>query len=243
MSRLKEAVMFIVTRRRRNPALRVIAVVAAMASGAAGCAHLPYVLSQNHDKIVAIDVALQPDVTVGGQSDVVRGPITLVRQFVRASEVHLVSSQVAFVLATTRLQDLNLRSAGYQSGTWNGVAGTALVLDPTQDLRRLEERMAEALRPFRLTPEGADDFIATPDGSEMSDATIAAIENYIGDAGGVNYRPHILIGPAPNDAAKTTPQSGETVAFRSVTAAIYQLGSPGSAPRVLWTWNGAVGAR
>ena len=229
--------------RRRNPALRAIAVVAAMASCAAGCAHLPYVLSQNHDKIVAIDVALQPDVTVGGRNDVVLGPITLVRQFVRASDVHVVSSQVAFVLATTRLQDLNLRSAGYQSGTWNGVSGTALVLDATQNLRRLEERMAEALRPFRLTVDDADDFIATPDGREMSDASIAAIERYIADAGGVNYHPHILVGPAQSDAAKTQGQAVETVAFRSVTAAIYQLGSLGSAPRVLWTWNGEVGAR
>ncbi len=234
--------MLTVTHRRRNPVLLVAAVAAAMVLSAAGCAHLPYVLSQNHDKIVAIDVALQPDVTVGGRSDVVRGPITLVRQFVRASEVHDVSAQVAFVMATTRLQDLNLRSAGYHSGTWNGVAGTALVLDATPELRRLEERMADALRVFRMTPEEAEEFIATPDGREMNDATIAAIESYIAEAGGVNYRPHILVGPAQSDAAKASGQPVETV-FRSVTAAIYQLGSLGSAPRVLWTWNGDVGAR
>ncbi len=234
--------MSAVTRRRRAPRLAAVAAAAVVALSAAGCAHLPYVLSQNQDKIVAIDVALQPDVTVGGRSDVVRGPITLVRQFVRASEVHLVSSQVAFVLATTRLQDLNLRPAGYHSGTWNGVSGTALVLDPTQDLRRLEERMAEALRPFRLTPDDAEDFIATPDGAKMNDATIAAVEDYNAAAGGVNYRPHILVGPVQGDAAKAG-QPAETVAIRSVTAAIYQLGSLGSAPRVLWTWNGDVGAR
>jgi hypothetical protein len=235
--------MVIVTRRRRNPGLPAAAVAVAMAFVAAGCAHLPYVLSQNHDKIVAIDVALQPDVTVDGKSDVVRGPITLVRQFVRASEVHVVSSQVAFVMASTRLQDLNLRSTGYHSGTWNGVAGTALVLDANQHLRRLEERLAEALRPFRLTPAGAEDFIATPDGSEMNEATVAAIESYNAEAGGVNYRPHILVGPAPGDPAQAPAQPGQAVVFRSVTAAIYQLGSLGSTSRVLWTWNGEVGAR
>ena len=234
--------MTAVTRRRGKASLRAAAVAAATVLGAAGCAHLPYVLSQNHDKIVAIDVALQPDLTVGGRSDVVRGPITLVRQFVRASDVHVVSSQVAFVMATTRLQDLNLRSAGYHSGTWNGVAGTALVLDATQDLRRLEERLAEALRPFRLTPKDAEDFIATPDGREMNGASIAAIESYIAEAGGVNYRPHIVVGPTPSDAAAPAQPGGEVV-FRSVTAAIYQLGSLDAAPRVLWTWNGEVGAR
>ena len=141
------------------------------------------------------------------------------------------------------MQDLNLRSAGYHSGTWNGVAGTALVLDATPELRRLEERIADALRLFRMTPKEAEDFIATPDGSEMNDATIAAIQGYIAEAGGVNYRPHIVVGPAQSDAAKAPAQPVETVVFRSVTAAIYQLGSLGSAPRVLWTWNGDVGAR
>ena len=235
--------MLSVPRHRMSPVLRTVAVVAATALSTAGCAHLPYVLNQNHDRIVAIDVALQPDVTVGGRSDVIRGPITLVRQFVRASEVHVVSSQVAFVMATTRLQDLNLRSTGYQPGTWNGVSGTALVLDANQNLRRLEERMAEALRPFRLTPTDAEEFIATPDGSEMNGTTIASIESYLAEGGGVNYRPHIVVGPSASGAASAPGQPGEAVAFRSVTAAIYQLGSHGSAPRVLWTWNGDVGAR
>src|SRR6187551_1610275 len=115
---------------------------------AAGCAHLPYVLTDSRDHIVAIDVALSPDMAVGGRATTQRAPISLVRGFVRSSDVARVSSVVAFVMATTRLQDLTLRATGYQAGNWNGLAGTALVLDPNEDLRRLEERMVAATRLF-----------------------------------------------------------------------------------------------
>lgn len=210
----------------------------------AGCAHLPYVLSDSRDHIVAIDVALSPDMAVAGRAATQRAPITLVRGFVRSSDVARVSSVVAFVMATTRLQDLNLRATAYQAGNWNGVSGTALVLDPNEHLRRLEERMVAATRPFRLTPEDAADFIMTPDGSRMHGDTIAIVDRFVPDGAGVNYRPHIFVAGAQADAAKrASDQPIDQIAFRSVGAAIYQIGAQGVAERVLWNWTGEIGAR
>jgi hypothetical protein len=209
-----------------------------------GCAHLPYVLPESRDHIVAIDVALSPDMAVAGRAAAERAPVTLVRGFVRSSDVARVSSVVAFVMATTRLQDLNLRATGYQAGQWNGLSGTALVLEPNEELRRLEERMVAATRPFRLTPEAAQEFIMTPDGSRMSDETIAIVDRFVPDGAGVNYRPHIFIAGAEADAAKrTAAQPADQIAFRSVGAAIYQIGAGGVAERVLWNWTGEIGAR
>ena len=210
----------------------------------AGCAHLPYVLADSRDHIVAIDVALSPDMAVAGRAAAQRAPITLVRGFVRSSDVARVSSVVAFVMATTRLQDLNLRATGYQAGNWNGLSGTALMLDASEDLRRLEERMVAATRPFRLTPEDAEEFIMTPDGSRMNGATIAMVDRFVPDGAGVNYRPHIFIAAAQADAAKrASDQPVDQIAFRSVGAAIYQIGAHGVAERVLWNWSGEIGAR
>jgi hypothetical protein len=210
----------------------------------AGCAHLPYVLADNRDHIVAIDVALSPDMAVAGRASNQRAPITLVRGFVRSSDVARVSSVVAFVMATTRLQELSLRATGYQAGNWNGLTGTALVLDPNEDLRRLEERMVAATRPFRLTPEDAEDFIMTPDGSRMNEDTIELVDRFVPDGAGVNYRPHIFIAGAQADAAKrASDQPIDQIAFRSVGAVIYQIGGHGVAERVLWNWTGEIGAR
>lgn len=210
----------------------------------AGCAHLPYVLSDSRDHIVAIDVALSPDMAIAGRATSQRPPITLVRGFVRSSDVARVSSVVAFVMATTRLQDLTLRATGYQAGNWNGLSGTALVLDPNEDLRRLEERMVAATRPFRLTPEDAEEFIMTPDGSRMNEEMIVRIDRFVPDGAGVNYRPHMFIAGAQADATKrAADQPADQISFRSVGAAIYQIGANGVAERVLWNWTGEIGAR
>ena len=209
----------------------------------AGCAHLPYVLTESRDHIVAIDVALSPDMAIAGRATNQRAPITLVRGFVRSSDVARVSSVVAFVMATTRLQNLNLRATGYQAGNWNGVSGTALVLDPTEDLRRLEERMVAATRPFRLKPEDAEEFIMTPDGSRMNGDTIEMVDLFVPNGAGVNYRPHIFVGAQADAAKRASDQPADQVSFRSVGAAIYQIGAHGVAERVLWNWTGEIGAR
>jgi hypothetical protein len=233
-----------------NPASRRITTVPVFTGALlaafllAGCAHLPYVLPDSRDHIVAIDVALSPDMAVAGRATSQRAPITLVRGFVRSSDVARVSSVVAFVMATTRLQDLNLRATGYQPGNWNGVSGTALMLDPSEDLRRLEERMVAATRPFRLTPEDAAEFIMTPDGSRMNGDTIEMVDRFVPDGAGVNYRPHIFVAGAQGDATKrASEQPADQISFRSVGAAIYQIGANGVAERVLWSWTGEIGAR
>lgn len=229
----------------RRPGSTPLAASAVLASVlVTGCAHLPYVLPDSRDHIVGIDVSLSPDIAVAGRATGQRAPITLVRGFVRSSDVARVSSVVAFVMATTRLQDLNLRATGYHTGTWNGLSGTALLLDPTEDLRRLEERMVAALRPFRLEPESAHEFIMTPDGSRMEEHAIATVDRFVPDGAGVNYRPHIFIAGAQADAAKrTAEQPADQVTFRSVGAAIYQIGARGVSERVLWNWTGEIGAR
>lgn len=233
-----------------DPALRRMTTVPVLTAAllavflAAGCAHLPYVLPESRDHIVAIDVALSPDMAIAGRATSQRAPITLVRGFVRSSDVARVSSVVAFVMATTRLQDLTLRATGYQAGNWNGLSGTALVLDPNEDLRRLEERMVAATRPFRLTPEDAEEFIMTPDGSRMNEEMIVRIDRFVPDGAGVNYRPHMFIAGAQADATKrAADQPADQISFRSVGAAIYQIGANGVAERVLWNWTGEIGAR
>ena len=236
--------MFVDPASRRVTTVPVFAAALLAAFLVAGCAHLPYVLPDSRDHIVAIDVALSPDMAIAGRATSQRAPITLVRGFVRSSDVARVSSVVAFVMATTRLQDLNLRATGYQAGNWNGVAGTALMLDPSEDLRRLEERMVAATRPLRLTPEDAEKFIMTPDGSAMNADTIVMVDRFVPDGAGVNYRPHIFVAGAQADATKrAADQPADQVSFRSVGAAIYQIGARGVAERVLWNWTGEIGAR
>jgi len=207
---------------------------------AVGCAPLPYSLNFAKDNIVGIDVALESDVAFVDQPVASRARVTLVRHFVRGSEVHEVSAAIGTVMASTNLANLKLRATGTRVETRNGATSTALVLEPSQELRRLEETVVAALRIFRSNPIDAREYVVTPEGARMSDDGIEAVEDYVPAESGVNYRPFLLVDPSQADAAK---RSTNQIAVRAVGISIYQLGAQSTADRRLWTWTGEPGAR
>jgi VWFA-related protein len=85
-------------------------------STAVGCAPLPYSLNFAKDNIVGIDVALESDVAFVDQPGAARTRVTLVRHFVRGSEVHEVSAAIGTVMASTNLANLKLRATGHARG-------------------------------------------------------------------------------------------------------------------------------
>ena len=207
---------------------------------AVGCAPLPYSLNFAKDNIVGIDVALESDVAFVDQPGASRARVTLVRHFVRGSEVHEVSAAIGTVMASTNLANLKLRATGTRVETRNGATSTALVLEPSQELRRFEETVVAALRIFRSNPIDAREYIVTPEGARMSDDGIEAVEDYVPAESGVNYRPFLLVDPSQADAAK---RSTNQIAVRAIGISIYQLGAQSTADRRLWTWTGEPGAR
>src|SRR6187397_1422750 len=128
---------------RPTHSLLVLALIAA------GCAPLPYALDFAQDKIVGIDVALESDVAFVDAPGAMRSRVTLARHFVRGREVHEVSAAIGTVMGSTNLANLKLTPTGTRVTTMrNGASSTALILDPSQDLRRFEERVLAALKIF-----------------------------------------------------------------------------------------------
>jgi len=228
----------------RHPRRLASLVCSLVAFGAAGCAPLPYVLTDMKEKIVGIDVALEPDAALVDRTHAPEARITLVRSFIRSTDVHSLSAAVAHVLATTDLEGMNLRASGYQSGNWNGTSGTALTVDASPELRRLEEQMVAAVSPFILNTETARDFIVTADGSAMHGSAIDAIDHFVPESSGVNYRPHVIASSMQGDTAKRAQsQPFEAFTFRPVGVSMYQIGGDGQSRRLLWKWNGEPGAK
>jgi hypothetical protein len=229
-----------------RPALcPLLGAVISFSLTAAACAPLPYALNFAQDNIVGIDVALESDVAFADSPGAARSRITLARHFVRGSEVHELSAAIGTVMASTNLANLRLMPTGTRVETSrNGATSTALVLNPSQELRRLEEHVLASLRIFRSNPIDAEEYIVTPDGSRMSEDTIDNVERFLADESGVNYRPFLLVAASQADAAKRLPvRPADAVTVRAVGVSIYQLGARGSADRLLWTWTGEPGAR
>jgi len=208
----------------RNHAVLLSTAVAALI--AAGCgSQLPYLSPEYREPIVPIDVALEADRTPPDLSSAVKPHITLLQGFVRSSNVHTFSANIAMIMATTDLERLTVKPIS---------GGPAGAVDPSPELRRLQERLVEIFSAYTVDPSEDLSLIVTPDGSHLSNEAIQHVLYFVPHASGVNYRPHLVAG---------TTQPAPAAGFKPMGASVYQLDHAGVATRTLWTWTGESGAR
>jgi hypothetical protein len=208
--------------------LRIVPLSIVLAAfTAAGCVPLPYMAPEgDRDMIVPIDVALETDRTPPEQSSSVRPHVTLLQGFIRESNVHVLTANIANIIATSDLDRL----------TMNAAAGGNGAIDPSLELRRLQERVAEAFGAYQVDPrEGGRSLIATASGTKITSDAMYALINYVPFETGVKFRPHVVAGG--------NQQTSTVVGFKANGAAVYQLDHLGHAGRTLWTWDGASGTR
>ena len=113
-----------------------------------------------------------------------------------------------------------------------GLAG--IVIQPTDDFRRVQLRVIEAISPF-VTPEGtAAAFAPRLDGGAIGQATVDYVKGFIAASTGQNYNAHLTVGIGTNgfiDALKAEPFKGFPV--QAVSLSMYHLGDYGVAQRKL----------
>jgi len=201
------------------------------------------------DTLIAIDVLLLPDQTMtaranainarlrddypaGYSLDATHSPhVTLLQRFVRVKEFGAVTAAVATVLATERPTTLTLKATGLLSQIWNGVSLTAIVVDRTPELARLQQKIADAVAPFAASGGTEAAFVDTPKGADI----VPYVETFVPKASGANYFPHVTAGAATE--AFVTKMKAEPFAaftFSPGGVAIYQLGNFGTAAKKLW---------
>ena len=113
-----------------------------------------------------------------------------------------------------------------------GLAG--IVIQPTDDFRRVQLRVIEAISPF-VTPEGtAAAFAPRLDGGAIGQATVDYVKGFIAASTGQNYNAHLTVGIGTDgfiDALKAEPFKGFPV--QAVSLSMYHLGDYGVAQRKL----------
>ena len=201
------------------------------------------------DKLIAIDILLEPDQTMiakaravnarlrgnypaGYELDATHAPhVTLLQRFVRAKDFDAVTAAVSKVLAAERPADLQLNAKAVDYVIWGGVAVTVLIVERTPELMRLHEKIIDAVTPFAVTGGTAAGFV----GADANAETIGWVETFIPKSSGANYIPHVTCGVAPEafvKQLKAEPFAAFT--FKPVGVAVYQLGNFGTAAKKLW---------
>ncbi len=102
-------------------------------------------------------------------------------------------------------------------------------------LRRLQQRIIDAVAPFAVEQGTGEAFAPRPDGGAISQPTVDYVNNFVGPRTGMNYHPHLTVGIGTRDfvdALKAEPFEAFTV--RPVSVSLYQVGDYGVAQRKLY---------
>jgi 2'-5' RNA ligase len=202
--------------------------------------------------IIAIDIALEPDATMiqhaqadnarllkvfpkGFALDATHHPhVTMLQTFVRTADLDKVYAAVNTVLADEKPASWKLKAFKYYYIPSPPVGLAGIVVEPTADLRRLQQKIIDAVAPFMVKTGTPAAFMSTEDGRDIQKALIAYVANFTKIAAGKKFNPHVTIGVGTIPyLKKMLAEPFEAFTFSAAGASVYQLGSFGTARKEL----------
>ena len=202
--------------------------------------------------VTAIDIALEPDATMmqhaktanarllkafpkGFALDATHQPhVTMLQQFVRTTDLDKVYAAANKVLESEKPTTWKLKAFKnyYIASPPIGVAG--IVVEPTDDLLRLQQKLIDAVAPYTEKSGTAAAFMSTEDGHDIQEFLIDYVANFITIAAGKKFNPHVTTGVATETYLnEMLAEPFEAFTFSPVGASVYQLGSFGTARKEL----------
>jgi hypothetical protein len=202
--------------------------------------------------VTAVDIALEPDATMmehakadnarllaafpkGFALDATHHPhVTMLQQFVRTADLDKVYAAVNKVLAGEKPTSWKLKAFKYYYIPSPPVGLAGIVVEPTEDLLRLQQAIIEVVTPYTEktgTPAG---FMSTEDGRDIQKDLIEYVANFVTIAAGKKFNPHVTIGVGTETYLnEMLAKPFEAFTFSPVGASVYQLGSFGTARKEL----------
>src|SRR4051812_23148144 len=197
--------------------------------------------------VTAIDIALEPDATMiqhakdanarllksfpkGFALDETHHPhVTMVQQFVRTTDLDKIFAAANAVLAKEKPRAWVLKSFKYYyiPDASFGVAG--IVAEPTDDLRRLQDELLAAVRPYTVKTGTPAAFFSEVGGRDIQKPLIEYVANFTRIAAGKRFNPHVTIGVATRTYLnKMLAEPFPAFTFSPAGASVYQLGTFGT---------------
>jgi 2'-5' RNA ligase len=231
---------------------RYMKALAALGFGAAAVLGNAERSGAQQNPVIAIDVALEPDAAMiqhakannarllkaypnGFALDATHNPhITLLQQFVRTSDLDQVYAMLNKVVAAENPTSWKLRAIKYYYIPAPPIGVAGIVVEPTDDLRRLQQKIIDALAPFVVKNGTAKAFVSTEDGRDIQDFLIDYVANFASVAAGQKFNPHVTTGVATEAYLKEMlAEPFEAFTFSPASASVYQLGTFGTARKEL----------
>jgi len=202
--------------------------------------------------VTAIDIALEPDATMvqhalaanarllkafpkGFALDETHHPhISMLQQFVRTDDLDKVFAAANAVMAKEKPTAWTLKAFKYYYIPSPPLGLAGIVVEPTEDLHRLQDELITAVTPYIVKTGTPAAFFSEEGGRDIQEALISYVAKFVADAAGKRFNPHVTIGVGTEaylNAMLAEPFA--SFAFSPVGASVYQLGSFGTARREL----------
>jgi hypothetical protein len=202
--------------------------------------------------VTAIDIALEPDATMmeHAHADNARllnafprgfaldathhAHVTMLQQFVRTADLDKIYAAANKVLAKEKAASWKLKAIKYYYIPSPPIGLAGIVVEPTEDLLRLQQELIEAIAPYTVKSGTAAAFMSTEDGRDIQQDLIDYVANFVAIAAGKEFNPHVTIGVGTEaylNAILAKPF--EAFTFSPAGASVYQLGSFGTARKEL----------
>jgi 2'-5' RNA ligase len=226
--------------------------VVALGLGFASISILAQASVAQQTPVTAIDIALEPDATMiqhalaanarllkafpkGFALNETHHPhLTMLQQFVRTDDLDKVYAAANRVLAKENVASWNLKAFKYYYIPIppDGIAG--IVVEPTEDLLRLQQELLDAIASFTEKRGTAAAFVSADEGRDIQPGLINYVADFTTIAAGRKFNPHVTIGVGTETYLNNMlAEPFEPFTFSPTGASVYQLGSFGTARKEL----------
>ena len=212
--------------------------------------------SDEPNTVTAIDILLEPDATMikkavaanerllkvfpkGFALGKTHQPhISCLQRFVKTADLAKVYEAVGKVLAEEKPTAWKLKAYKYYYIPWKDIGLAGIVIEPTDDLIRYQQKLIDAVAPFTEKTGTAAAFVTTKEDPDINQPTIDYVTNFVPDGTGKKFNPHVTIGVASQDfLEKMLDEKFESFTFSPVGASVYHLGNFGTARKKLKGWE------
>ncbi|MFM7641372.1 MAG: 2'-5' RNA ligase family protein [Cyanobium sp.] len=156
--------------------------------------------------------------------------ITILQRFVPLADLEAVADAVREVVATGPAVNWQSTATGLYNLLHGNLGAMGIVIQPTDDWRRLQQRIIDAVAPLAAAQGTAEAFAPRLDGGPISQPTVDYVQAFVGPRTGPNYNPHITVGIGHRDvleALKAEPF--EPFPVRAEALSLYHVGDYGVA--------------
>ena len=211
--------------------------------------------SAQQNTVIAIDTLLIPDQTMishanqandrlrkvfpkGFALDATHHPhISTLQRYVPTADLEKVYATVGKALASEPFTSWKLRAFKYYYIPAGEIGLAGIVIEPTDNLLRLQQKIIDAVAPFTVKVGTAAAFVSTEDGRDIQPALIEYVADFVPKSSGKNFDPHVTVGVATQEyLKKMLAEPFEAFTFSPISAAVYHLGSFGTAQKKLHSW-------